>query len=66
MKHIKNQQKTPQQTDAMTPYGAWQLITEEQLKASLEKVKDDSSLQESLKAAADFNAVLAIAKRLDL
>ncbi|WP_414494915.1 Nif11 family protein [Synechococcus sp. MIT S9504] len=32
----------------------------------MEKVKDDSSLQESLKAAADFNAVLAIAKRLDL
>ena len=38
------------------------LITEEQLKAFLEKVKGDTSLQEKLKAAADANAVAAIAK----
>ena len=37
-------------------------MSEEQLKAFLEKVKDDSSLQEKLKAAADANAVAAIAK----
>ena len=37
-------------------------MSEEQLKAFLEKVKDDNSLQEKLKAAADSNAVLAIAK----
>ena len=35
--------------------------SEEQLKAFLEKVKGDTSLQEKLKAAADFNAVSAIA-----
>ena len=34
----------------------------EQLKAFLEKVKGDTSLQEKLKAAADSDAVLAIAK----
>lgn len=34
----------------------------EQLKAFLEKVKADTSLQEKLKAAADADAVLAIAK----
>ena len=34
----------------------------EQLKAFLEKVKSNSSLQEKLKAAADSDAVLAIAK----
>ena len=34
----------------------------EQLKAFLSKVKGDSSLQEKLKAAADSDAVLAIAK----
>ena len=34
----------------------------EQLKAFLEKVKGDTSLQEKLKAAADSGAVLAIAK----
>ena len=34
----------------------------EQLKAFLEKVKADTSLQEKLKAAADSDAVLAIAK----
>ena len=34
----------------------------EQLKAFLEKVKADTSLQEKLKAAADADAVAAIAK----
>ena len=33
------------------------LMSEEQLKAFLEKVKADTSLQEKLKAAADTNAV---------
>ena len=37
-------------------------MSEEQLKAFLEKVKGDISLQEKLKAAADTDAVLAIAK----
>ena len=37
-------------------------MSEEQLKAFLEKVKDDTSLQEKLKAAGDANAVAAIAK----
>ena len=37
-------------------------MSEEQLKAFLEKVKADTSLQEKLKAAADTDAVLAIAK----
>ena len=37
-------------------------MSEEQLKAFLEKVKGDTSLQEQLKAAADVDAVLAIAK----
>ena len=37
-------------------------MSEEQLKAFLEKVKSDTSLQEELKAAADADAVLAIAK----
>ena len=37
-------------------------MSEEQLKAFLEKVKGDSSLQEKLNAAADSDAVLAIAK----
>ena len=37
-------------------------MSEEQLKAFLEKVKADTSLQEKLKAAADTNAVIAIAK----
>ena len=39
-----------------------QAMSEEQLKAFLEKVKADTSLQEKLKAAADANAVAAIAK----
>ena len=37
-------------------------MSEEQLKAFIEKVKADTSLQEKLKAAADANAVAAIAK----
>ena len=37
-------------------------MSKEQLKAFLEKVKGDTSLQEKLKAAADSDAVLAIAK----
>ena len=37
-------------------------MSEEQLKSFLEKVKTDTSLQEKLKAAADANAVAAIAK----
>ena len=38
-------------------------MSEKQLKAFLEKVKGDSSLQEKLKAAADFDAVVSIAKK---
>ena len=37
-------------------------MSEEQLKAFLEKVKADSSLQEKLKTNADVEAVIAIAK----
>ena len=37
-------------------------MSEEQLKAFLEKVKADTSLQEKLKAAADADAVATIAK----
>ena len=37
-------------------------MSEEQLKAFLEKVKGDTSLQEKLKATADSGVVLAIAK----
>ena len=37
-------------------------MSEEQLKAFLEKVKADTSLQDKLKATADADAVLAIAK----
>ena len=37
-------------------------MSEEKLKAFLEKVKADTSLQEKLKAAADNDAVVAIAK----
>ena len=36
-------------------------MSEEQLNAFLEKVQGDTSLQEKLKAAADANAVAAIA-----
>ena len=37
-------------------------MSEEQLKAFLEAVKADASLQEKLKAAGDADAVIAIAK----
>ena len=37
-------------------------MSEEQLKAFMEAVKADAGLQEKLKAAADANAVTAIAK----
>ena len=37
-------------------------MSEEQLKAFLEKVKGDTTLQEKLKASADSDAVLTIAK----
>ena len=37
-------------------------MSEEQLKAFLEKVKADTSLQEKLNAAADSDAVVSIAK----
>ena len=37
-------------------------MSEEQLKAFLKKVQGDTSLQEKLKAAADADAVAAIAK----
>ena len=37
-------------------------MSEEQLKAFLEKVKADTSLQEKLKAASDADGVVAIAK----
>ena len=37
-------------------------MSQEQLKAFLEKVKGDTSLQEKLKAAVDADAVTAIAK----
>ena len=37
-------------------------MSEEQLKAFLEKVQGEISLQEKLKATADSNAVVAIAK----
>ena len=37
-------------------------MSEEQLTAFLEKVQGETSLQEKLKAAADANAVVAVAK----
>ena len=37
-------------------------MSEEQLKAFLEKVKGDTSLQEKLKAASDADAVVSVAK----
>jgi len=37
-------------------------MSEEQLKALLKKVKGDTNLQEKLKAAADADAVVAIAQ----
>ena len=41
-------------------------MSEEQLKALIEKVKADTSLQEKLTAAADANTVAAIAKEAGL
>ena len=41
------------------------LMTQEQLKTFLEKAKSNHSLQEKLKAAADSDAVVAIAKEAD-
>ena len=40
-------------------------MSEEQLKAFLEKVKGDTSLQEKLKAATDADSVVEIAKAAD-
>ena len=40
-------------------------MSEEQLKAFLEKVQGDTSLQEKLKAAGDANTVAAIAIQAD-
>jgi len=37
-------------------------MSEDQLNAFIEKVKSDTSLQEKLKAATDYDAVLVIAK----
>ena len=37
-------------------------MSEDQLKAFLAKVKDDTSLQEKLKSAGDVDAVIAIAR----
>ena len=37
-------------------------MTEEQLKAFIEKVQGDESLKEKLNAAADLDAILAVAK----
>ena len=39
-------------------------MSEERLKAFLEKIKTDTSLQEKLEAAADADAVTAIAKEV--
>jgi len=39
-------------------------MSEEQLKAFLEKVKSDTSLQEKLKAAADSDVVLRLQRKL--
>ena len=41
-------------------------MSEEQLKAFIEKVKADSSLQERLKSASDADAVVEIAKEAGL
>ena len=48
-------------TGGITPLKT-QAMSEEQLKAFLEAVKADAGLQEQLKAAADADAVVAIAK----
>ena len=39
-------------------------MSEEQLKAFLERVKGDTNLQERLKAAADSDAVVSLAKEV--
>ena len=49
-------------TCAKTAAEVYPLMSEEQLKAFLEKVKADSSLQEKLKTNADVEEVVAIAK----
>ena len=41
-------------------------MSKEQLKSFLEQINSDTSLQEKLKAAADSDAVLAIAKEAGL
>ena len=41
-------------------------MTQEQLKTFLEKVKADTSLQQKLEKAADTDAVVAIAKNVNL
>ena len=41
-------------------------MSEEQLKAFLEKVKFDTNLQEKLKATTDFDAVTEIAKEVGI
>ena len=57
------EQSTPLQTVAMTRLKLHTLtpMSEEQLKAFLEKVQADNSLQEKLKAAEDVDAVAAAA-----
>ena len=40
-------------------------MSEEQLKAFLEKVKGDTTLQEKLQGASDANSIAAIAKEAD-
>ena len=61
------------QTSVLTPGWSWAILeastpcpltpmSEEQLKAFLEAVKANEGLQEQLKAAADADAVVAIAK----
>ena len=61
------------QTSVLTPGWSWAILeastpcpltpmSEEQLKAFLDAVKADAGLQEKLKAAADVDAVVEIAK----
>ena len=47
---------------AKTASQTYSLMSVEQLKAFLEKVKVDTTLQDKLKAAADVEGVIAIAK----
>ena len=46
----------------VTTHNPLQALSEEQLKAFLEAVKADASLQEKLKATADADAVVEVAK----